>query len=207
MGDGNDLDNAGLSQFSFNTAVSNMDQTNGAADASFTLNGLALTSSSNEIENVIDGVSLTLLTTTTAPANVSIAGDRLGITAAVGAFVESYNNYVLVNNGLTGFDSLTGVSGALSGDFSARSIESTVRDSTTRRITGSGSFYDSLATVGITTNADGTLSLDSTRLSAALDDDKEGVVTLFAGSADDSVEGVAERLTATLSATWILTAC
>ncbi len=197
-GDGLNEDPAGLSALAFNTSVSNLTQSNAALDASFSINGLALTSASNQVDNAVTGVSLTLKDTTTTPARITVAEDRAAITNAVQSFVDNYNSTITTLNAQTTFNPTTGFAGPLVGDFSARTVENALRNSVSSPITGASSFFDSLATIGVTTTTEGTLEFDSSLLTNALDSDKEAVVTLFAGSVDDSVEGVAERVSTVL---------
>ncbi|CAM5190438.1 hypothetical protein CDEF62S_03909 [Castellaniella defragrans] len=51
-------------------------QVQAAQDAALTLNGIAITSHSNTVDNVIDGVTLTLAKTTSGTANLSLARDN-----------------------------------------------------------------------------------------------------------------------------------
>ena len=196
--DGNDADGVGLSQLAFNTTSSNLTQTNAATDASFSINGLALTSASNQIDDALDGLDITLVTETTTAARIEITEDRNKITTAISEFVDQYNAYVALQNGLSSFNPDTEFSGPLSGDFSARSIASSLRSSVTSAISGAPTFYDSLATIGITTTSEGLLEFDEALLTDALDADKTAVMTLFTGDEDLGVEGVAQRLTSTL---------
>lgn len=188
------LDASGLSALAFNSSVSNLSETNRATDAAFSINGLDLTSSSNQITDVITGVSLTLKAVTATPARVTIAEDRGSISSAISSFVSSYNTYMDKLNAQTAFNPTTKFAGPLVGDYSARSIESALRQAVTSAVDGAATFYDSLATIGVTTKSDGKLEFDSSKLNDALDADKQAVIELFTGTADDSVEGVAERL-------------
>jgi flagellar hook-associated protein 2 len=193
-----DTDTSGLSALAFNSAVSNLTQSNAATDAEFSINGLALTSATNEVNEVVTGLSLTLKETTDSPVRVTVAENRGAITDAISSFVSSYNSYVEKLNAQTTFNPTTGFAGPLVGDFSARTVESALRRAVTSPIDGGGSFYDSLAAIGITTTSEGTLQFDSGQLNDALDADKQAVIDLFAGSEDGSVQGVAQRITSAL---------
>lgn len=191
-GDGNDGDAAGLSQLAFDATSANMSQTRAAADAQFSINGLALSAAGNTITDVLDGVTLTLNDVTDTAATVKVTQNRSAITSSIEGFIEAYNGYIGAANTLTNYDAASGRSGALQGDFSARSIISQVRAAFASEVSGLGGSYSALAEIGITTNADGTLSLDSGALTDALDTDPGSVQALFVGS--DTVDGVASRL-------------
>ncbi|MBM70512.1 MAG: flagellar hook-associated protein [Haliea sp.] len=190
-GDGNNADLAGLSRLAFNTGAANLTQTAAASDASFTLNGLALTSASNTVTGVLDGVSLTLKDTTDgAPASLAVSENRAVARGAIEQFVNAYNTFITTASNLTRFDPATGAAGALQGDFSARTVISQVRNAVTASVQNPDGPFGSLAELGITTSASGTLTINSERLNAALEDGNAGLVSLF-GRAET---GIAERL-------------
>ncbi len=190
-GDGNDLDTSGLSQLAFNGDAANLEQTAAGADAAFSINGLALTSASNTVADAVDGVTLTLRGVSEGqPATVSVEADRGAVRSAIEGFVEAYNGFVRTAGDLTRYDPETGNAGPLQGDSSARAIVDQVRRSVTDSVGGAGS----LAELGITTGADGTLSIDDGRLTEALDADLPSVAALFATEGT----GVATRTDALL---------
>ena len=181
-GDGNNTDSSGLSRLSFNATVgtSNVYQTQAASDAAFTVNGLALSSSTNTATNFIDGVTLTLKETTSGSETVTISDNRSGIKSAINTFIEGYNDYQAKITELTGYDASTGVGGPLQGDFSARTLGSQIRNVVGGRAIGYGGARSSLSELGITTGANGSLSLNSTKLDAALNDGSDDVTATFA---------------------------
>ena len=193
-------DIADLSSFDFDTDTTIADglqQTRAAADAVFSINGLeGLTSASNTITDAIDGVALTLKDTTDTDAAISIAPNRGAITSAIDKFVEGYNSYIDLFNQLTDYNQTANTRGALQGDFSARSITSNVRNAVANTVPGLTGAYRSLVDIGITTDAEGKLSVDSTTLTAALDADPSAVTGLFAETTYNGTEvtGVAARL-------------
>src|SRR6185369_11086193 len=82
--------------------------------------------------------------------------------------------------------------GPLAFDGAVRNIVARLHDLISERAEDLPGRYDSLGQVGITTARDGTLSLDATKLVAALGDDAGAVGELFGGTGD--VDGVADRL-------------
>src|SRR5690606_7799695 len=84
--------------------------------------------------------------------------------------------------------------GPLLGDAMLRGIESDLRAKLTSAVDGLSGSYQSLASIGITTQRDGTLSLDETKLGNALKADFDGVANLFGSS-----NGVASRLANSLN--------
>lgn len=191
--DGSDLDDAGLSQLAYDPTGTagngkNMTETVTAQDASFSVNGLAITSSSNEVSGVIDGVTLSLKDVTSGtPVSISVSQDTASVTKNVESFVTAYNDLMKTINSMTSYNAETGRAGILLGDSVTRGITSQVRTMLSSAVTGLDGAYRSLADIGITTEAGGTLTLDKSKLSEALEADAAEVARLFsaAGSADD----------------------
>lgn len=190
-GDSNDTDGSGLSRLAFNSAAgtTNVYQTVAAVDAGFTVNGLALSSKSNVVTDSITGLNLTLKKTSTAPVTIAITDNTAGIKTAINTFVAGYNDYLTTLNGLTAYDPSTGASGALQGDFSARSISGQIRNAISAVSEGWVGSYSRLAEIGITATSTGALAVDDTKLSAALEtsiSSVEGVLTRFASPSSGS---------------------
>ena len=186
-GDGDNLDNAGLSRLAFNADANNLSQTRAASDALFSINGLSLSRPGNTVSDAVEGLSLSLTETTTAPLTVTVAENRGAVRQAITDFVDGFNAFARTANDLTRFDAESGEAGPLQGDFSARSVISQVRSAVTFPAEGATGAFSSLAELGITTTASGTLSIDDTRLDAALQNDFDSVASVFAriGSATD----------------------
>ena len=190
-GDSNNTDSNGLSRLAFNTSVgtANVHQTVNAADAAFTVNGLSLASASNTVSDVIDGLTLTLKDTTTTTATVSVTDNTSGVKTALNTFVDGYNSLVTTLDDLTGYDFATKKGGALQGDFSVLSIMSQLRTVLGSAADNFSGTYTRLAELGITALSDGKLSIDDTKLSAALTasyDEVTAVLTRFAQGSEGS---------------------
>ena len=180
-GDGNDNDNAGLSQLAFNaSAQGSLLQNVAAQDASLTINGLGITRETNSISGAINGVTLDLLKADVGNiVNVEVQEDRAEITATINGFVDAYNELSESIKSLTSYDAETGAGSVLIGDFTVRSISSQIRSVLFGSISGLQGNIKSLVDIGITTNSNGTLDVDSTKLSDALDNYPSEVEALF----------------------------
>ena len=193
-------DAASLASFEYDTATTTSDgleQTRAAANAAFSINGLTgLTSASNTVTDAITGVTLTLKATTSTDASITIAADQSAITSAIDKFVAGYNGYIDIFNQLTDYNATTNTRGALQGDFSASSIMSNVRNAVANTVPGINGAYRSMVDIGIVTDANGQLSVDNTKLTAALSADPDAVTGLFADTTYNgtAVTGVAARL-------------
>jgi flagellar hook-associated protein 2 len=152
-----------------------------AQDAVFSISGVAYTSASNTTD-ALGGVTLNLLGVTSGvtSATVTVASDTDTIAKNVSAFVDAYNTLQQAITPLGSYDSSSGTAGPLLGDAMLQGVQNQIRQAM-NGVVGS-SAYNTLVSVGITTNSDGTLSLDSGKLTAALNTNINAVGNLFGGA-------------------------
>ncbi|WPC06589.1 flagellar filament capping protein FliD [Pseudomonas benzenivorans] len=156
-----------------------------AADAEFTVDGLALKSPSNTVDNAIPEVTLTLSGKTEAdkPLTLTVDQDKSGVTANIKKFVDAYNKLIKTSNELTSVTRIgedkPPVTGGLVGDATVRTLLGAVRNELVSPADQEG--VRVLADLGITTQKDGTLKIDDTKLGKALTDNFDAVGTFFAG--------------------------
>ncbi|TWO29291.1 flagellar filament capping protein FliD [Campylobacter lanienae] len=133
-----------------------------AQDAKFKYNGIDITRSSNKVEDLILGVSLTLNKVDKAgeSTNSSIKQSTEGILEDIKAMVDSFNSLMNNINEATKYDSETGLAGTFQGVREITSISSDLN----KIINGVSSDGKSLASFGITITEDGLLTIDSTKL-------------------------------------------
>jgi len=170
-------------------ATPTITQTVAAQDAAFTLNGIAITSASNTVTNAIQGVTLTLKSITTTPATLTVARDTSSVSKAVSGFVDAYNALATQLRSRSAYGSTTTAAPALAGDGTVRLMLDQLRG--IFMTPASGGTLTSLAQVGISTQSDGTLKLDSTALNSAMTNNFSDVTNLFS-----STTGYATRLDA-----------
>jgi flagellar hook-associated protein 2 len=177
------------------TGTQNLSETVTAQDASFTVDGIAVTKSSNTVTDVISGVTLNLAAQTTGtPVTVSVAQDNDSIQATVEAFVNTYNDLASEIKKQTDSGYSSGNVGALASDSATRQILSSIREELNTAVTSVTGSYDSLSSIGVSFQTDGTLALDTTELNAALQADSTNVKELFSAT-----DGYATRLDSVLS--------
>ena len=155
-----------------------------AKDAQFTINGIATTSTSNTVSDVIPGVTFTLKKADPAglSATITVASDPSGAKTKIESFVNAYNDIVNYLNSNTD---------ATQGESSSRSIINKLRSVMTRSITGPSHNIGTLSSIGITTNKDdGTLVIDSSKLGEKLSSNYDDVKNLFANTND----GIARQI-------------
>ncbi len=168
-------------------------QVNAADDASFKLNGIDITSQSNTIEGVIEGVTLNLNKVPTDGNSVTIAvtRDDSVTTNAVKDFVKSYNSLIDTIKAQTSFNVETEQSSVLTGDSLVRRAESQVR-SALNSVIGEGAIR-TLADLGLKTDyKTGKLEIDDAKLSEAVKDNLADVTQFLSsdtglGKAMDAV--------------------
>lgn len=143
-----------------------------AADAQFTINGVPLSSAENQLDNVIDGVSLTLTRLTSAPVEVTVAADKAAMSKDIGDFIAAYNELNRFLAAQTRYDEATRQAGALQGDRTAVGLISKLR-ALVQVPSPASAVYARLADLGISLQRDGSLQLDQSKLDTALADPAE----------------------------------
>lgn len=174
-------------------ASANQTEITPGLDARFTIDGQTVTSATNTVTGAISGITINL--TGEGTSTIAIATDEESIIENVQAFVDSFNELQATFNATSGFNEENPT--PLFSDSTVQSIISRIRTARTAEVASATSSFNTLTSIGITTNDDGTLSLDSGRLTTALNNDFESVSTLF--SAEDGVgqrlDGVIEEFT------------
>ncbi len=179
----------GLSALTYGTGnTGNYSQETAPQDASLSIAGVSYTSASNTVTGALSGVTLNLLGTTPA-ATLSIATNTPAVEANIQAFVTAYNTLQSTFASLGSYDATTGTAGPMLGDALLSGMQSQVRSTLYSVVDTGSATYNSLASVGITTNSDGTLSVNAATLSAALNSNFSAVSQLFSGAS-----GVASSL-------------
>ncbi|AUZ76890.1 MULTISPECIES: lateral flagellar capping protein LafB [Aeromonas] len=157
---------------SLGAAISGKTDITKAQDARLRMGGdnpLTITSASNKIENVVDGLTLQLTKAQKsgdAPLLVNIEQDKEAVTGSLKKFVESYNELVDELAKMTSSDPKA--PGALSSDSGVRSLKSVLSNSVRDLPNGL-----SLSSLGIKTDKAGKLSFSETDFNKALDKDPE----------------------------------
>lgn len=164
-----------------------------AQSAELYVDGLKVVSESNKVSGAIDGVTLDLKAKTPVgePLTIGVSEDKAGVKKQIQSFVDSYNKLIGVINAQTKVTSVgedkAPVTGALVGDATARSLLNTIRNELVN-VQGDGAIR-ALTDIGITTQKDGTLAIDSTKLDKAMANNFAELPALFTGQ-----QGLATRL-------------
>lgn len=165
---------AGLTQFS---VAGTVDSTNAspasgmylsqtAKDAKAKINGVEIISSSNKLSGVATGVDLQISQVTSAPVEIVIETDTATAQKGIQAFVDAYNaiNQTLAN--ATKYDAATKSGGPLQGDSTTVGLQSALRSMMAS--SSSGSTFSRLSDIGLERQTDGSLKVNSSKLTSAL---------------------------------------
>jgi flagellar hook-associated protein 2 len=168
-----------------------LSQKQAAQNAEFKLDGIAISKTSNTVSDAIAGVTLTLKKSNVGtPTNINIALDSNGITTAVKQFVDGYNALNKSLRSLTAYDDVAKKGAILTGDATARSVQSSLRAVLGTAVNGGDASFATLSQIGVAQQKDGTLAVDSTKLQNAITNDFSKITGLFAAvgnAADDLV--------------------
>ena len=169
----------GLSQFAYDpasTTTGGATLAEPATDASYILNGVSRTATSNSITDAAPGISLNLTGTNVgAPTSISFTSPTSAISSAMNDLVTALNSIV----GSLNTD--TAVGGALNNNPGARAMTQALSalSSTTVMPDATAGQPATLGDLGLTTNKDGTFTLDATVLSKAISANPAAVTAMF----------------------------
>jgi flagellar hook-associated protein 2 len=164
-----------------NVTPTDVEITQGGQDAALNVNGIAITSPTNQVEGAIQGVTLNLQEE--GDSTVKIEQDTLAVREAVTSFVDAYNDLKGTIGELTSFDAETGAAGELLGDSTIRTVESRMRSVLTGGVEGE---FSMLSDIGISLQTDGTLEIDSDELDNAISSNQDALSAFFVGSSDET---------------------
>lgn len=197
------------------TGVSDTVGTNANFTISGVNNGSTISSASNTVSGIVPGVTFNLLKQ--GQTTVTIGQDNTKAEAAIKDFVDKYNaTLTLVNSKLdeqrvqnpqTLADQQQGL---LAGNMDLFQIKSDLVDKATSAVSGMPDTMQQLAQIGISITSDdfgksGMLTVDTTKLEAALNSNSNQVASLFFndtngnGTVDPGEDGVAAKLSTYLN--------
>jgi flagellar hook-associated protein 2 len=140
-------------------ATQQLSSTNQGADAVFYLNGIKVDQPGNVVNNIIPGVTFTILGQSATPTTLSLATDPTQLSTALQSFVTNYNALRTALNAQEGPGA-----GLLSGDTAVVQLEDTLRN-LTAYTTSTGSIH-SLSDLGVEFDTTGQASFDQTTFNA-----------------------------------------
>jgi len=150
---------------------------------------IIVTSASNLLTDVIPGLNIDIKKTTEDGEYVTVktAMDTGAIKQQISDFIEKYNDVMEFIDEQFTYNEDTTESGVLFADYPLQVMQSSMRFSTTSIVSGLVGKINSLAAIGIRSDADGKLRIaSSSTLSKAIEQDLESVIELFINSGDSS---------------------
>lgn len=172
--DNNVLSALGLVQHSF------VNEQQAACDARIRVDGVTVTRSTNSMDDVLDGLSIEL--TSAAPTEkltLTVAQDTASAARKVQSFVSAYNSLIDQIASAQAYDTETQSGGVLFGDAAILNLEYGLRATISNPIPMSATTSDTLASIGISTDAHDRLVLDTAKLTQVLTEDPGRVERLF----------------------------
>lgn len=158
-------------------------QLQSAQGSALKLNGIAVTASSNTVTTAIDGITLNLTKQSEAgvATTLTVTRDTSSLTAGVNAFVKAYNDLNKTTTDLGSYNATTKQAGTLNGDSTLRSAQGSIRAKIGAVPSElSGATLQRLSDIGVSLQKDGTLSVDSSKLTTAISSNFTGVADLLA---------------------------
>ncbi|MFQ5716624.1 MAG: flagellar filament capping protein FliD [Nitrospinales bacterium] len=169
--------------------VFSFQETQAAQDAKIEVDGLSITKSSNTISDVIAGTTLTLQSA--GSGIITLESDFQAVKDKVVSFVDGFNELIEFINEKTFLDIEANTQGILFGNFSVQNLGQTLRDVVSSQVAGVSGSFSFLSQIGVTTEEGGLLSVDDSKLAAAIDQDPGSVARLFSSRGSTSTANVA----------------
>jgi flagellar hook-associated protein 2 len=154
-----------------------------ASDATVKVDGISYTRNSNTLTDVVPGLTLNLKTITSGITNIDLTRDNTGIKDKMTAFVTAYNDAVTMLNAVSDPKSTLDTYGAtLVNDTAVRSIKQQLRAMVMGQSSTPGKTVGALWQMGVSVDIYGVMTLDSTKLDTALNNNYADVVKTFTGN-------------------------
>lgn len=192
-----------LTDLSFaGTTTGTMTLAQAADNAVLSVNNVSITRSSNTITDAITGVSLSLIKAgtigTPVKSQLTVSPDKASAQSNITAFVTAYNTAASLLRTDTAYNATNNQASTLTGNATVRALETQLTSLAQNTVTGLAGGISGLSDIGITMKKDGTLTVDSSKLQAALADPTKDVMGLFTSTASGNT-GIAVRFNTTLT--------
>lgn len=155
-------------------------ETQSAQNASFTLDGVAVTKANNTVTDVITGTTLQL--ESAGSGLITLSPDEEAIKEKIQNYVDGFNELMAHLNNELSLTESTGETGVLFANFTVQNLQQTLRETITDQVVGVTGDFSYLSQIGIRTQSDGTLTVDDGALSTAIASDIGNVTQLFSST-------------------------
>ncbi len=161
---------------------------NTGTDASIKVDGVPITSATNTVTGALSGVTLNLQGAAAGTEiGLQVGADTASISSAINNFVSDYNTLIANVNSQFTYNPTTNVAGTLQQDSAVQGLQSQLLEA--GNYLASSGAYTTLTSLGITTNSDGTLSVNSATLDNAIETNSTAVASFFQGTAQNGFAG------------------
>ncbi len=200
---------AGTIAFSTQSTGLKLNTLTEASDATLVLgdpnsaNAIVVTSSSNTVTDVVEGLTLNLVGTSDDPVQVNVSRDIESVVSDIKTFVTTYNDTLDRMDELTCYIPETEERGVLLGDSTVMRVQQRLYTGVTARVNAPDLTYTSAYDVGLSFGSGARLQFDEEKFRDTFTSDPEAVKDLFTLLVEDddgnvSKVGVAARLDETL---------
>ncbi len=164
-----------ITGYTFNLALERS-----AEDAAFSINGIALTRSTNSINDAIEGLNIDLYNTTTGGSTVlvQVRNDSADFSKVVENLVASYNDLIATHKSMTANSLTTSTPGTFASDPSTLSFINEVKARFSKGIYYGTDYANqySLSSLGINMQLDGSLKFDKATFSTAVNNGLQNIL-------------------------------
>lgn len=186
-GDANNTDALGLSRLVYDASTGgtqNLAETVVAQNSTVVIDGMTISKPTNSINDAVAGLTINLNKADIGvPATVTVTRDTTGAANAVETFIKAYNELDKTIDTLTAYNAETKTGSVLTGDSTVRQVQTRMRALLGSTLPTAGGGLRNLSQIGVGFQIDGTLKLDTAKLTSVLNDPTKDVATLFASIA------------------------
>jgi len=150
--------------------------------------GVLLTSSTNQLDGVVQGVTIDLLSSSADSVEISVSTNNEEIESKVQEFVNAFNNVIEGIDFRTRYDDETEERGILLGDGTLLNLRSAMFSNIRKENDGFTGAVDSLSQVGINVGSGGKLEFDAEQFREAYAADPQAVEDLFSRQTLDTID-------------------
>jgi flagellar hook-associated protein 2 len=163
----------------------------GAKDASLEIDGIAVTSPSNELTDLVEGATIKLEKTGQSSVNITQDSDK--VVEKMQEFVTKYNELIDSVKTLTNYDADTKVAGVFQGSSEIKSMLDPLKDIFSMTISDSGKMAEDF---GLKADRSGKLTFDEDKFKKSLETDSKEVQNFFIGEGE--TEGIFRKTNSSL---------
>ena len=156
-----------------------------AQNATLSVNGLSVSSATNQLDSIVPGLKLDLMATTSTAVVLSVGRDTSVAKAAITNLVDAYNTFEGVIKTLTASGSVTEDTGSLKTDSSVMAIRSKMRSFLTSESSTPGATKKNMIDIGVLMQRDGTFKIDQEKLGTSLTSYYADITKMFSANTDD----------------------